>query len=222
MRATIVRVSEWVIPALGVALSPLPILAMLLFLGGNRPTAAGSTFWLAWTLGVAAPTIAFVALAESSGADEDSKAIAVAEIAVGAVFLAVAARVALRCRADRAGALPRWLEALDRSGPRRAAAVAIVLSSLNPKNLALILAGAVAIAQANDAAAKLTAATLGFLVVAVSTVSLLLAGFTVFPEQAHNALRRLRAAVARNDRSITIVLGVLIGAFFVLDGVRGL
>jgi hypothetical protein len=33
---------------------------------------------------------------------------------------------------------------------------------------------------------------------------------------------RLRAAVARNDRTIAMVLGFVIGAFVVLDGLRGL
>lgn len=84
----------WLIPAVGVALSPLPILAMLLVLGGRRPRAAGSAFWLAWTFGVVAPTLAFVVAAEGAGAtDDDSGAIAAGEIVVGIVFLAVGVRL---------------------------------------------------------------------------------------------------------------------------------
>jgi threonine/homoserine/homoserine lactone efflux protein len=216
-------VGEWLASAIGVALSPLPILAMLLVLGGRRPLATGSAFWIAWTLGVAAPTIAFVALAESAGVkQEDAGAIAAAEIAVGVAFLAIAARLAFRGRRERKDLAPGWLEALDRSGPARAAALGVLLSALNPKNLALMLAAAVAIAQAGDDAGGLAGATVGYVLSAVSTVSVLLAGYAAAPERARHPLASLRAFVARNDRTIALALGVVIGGFFLLDGLGSL
>ena len=213
---------EWVVPAVGVALSPLPVLAMLLVLGGRRPRAAGSAFWLAWTLGIAAPTIAFVAGAERAGAtDDDSRALAGGEIAVGIVFLAVAARLAFGRRRGRSDAVPAWLEALDRSGPPRAAGLALILSAGNPKNLALILTAGVGIAQASDENGQLALATAGFVAIAVSTVSLLLVGSALVAGP-RGTLTRLRATLASHGRTIAMVLGFIIGAFFVLDGLRGL
>jgi hypothetical protein len=41
-------VTESLLLALGVALSPLPLLAILLFLAGNRPRVTATAFWLAW------------------------------------------------------------------------------------------------------------------------------------------------------------------------------
>jgi hypothetical protein len=208
-----------VLPAVGVALSPLPALAMLLLLGGSRPLLTGSTFWLAWTLGVAVPTIGFVALAEGSGAANDPDAIAIAEIAVGALLVVVAAGVALG-RGDAAGS--RLLDAFDGSRAWPAAAAAVALSALNPKNLALIVVGAAALAQAHAAGVELAAATLAFVVVAVSTVSLLLVAYRLSAARSRARLVRLRNAVARNDRPLTIVLGVVLGGFFVLDGLRAI
>jgi hypothetical protein len=171
---------EWVIPALGVALSPLPVLGMLLVLGGSRPALTGAAFWLAWTIGVALPTTAFVVLAERTGAsDGDSRVIALGEIAVGVAFLAVAARLLVGGRRAAAQEVRPWLEALDRSGPSRAARLAVLLSGLNPKNLALMLTGAVAIAQASADGAE-TFSTLGFVAIAISSVSLLYLGYAAF------------------------------------------
>jgi threonine/homoserine/homoserine lactone efflux protein len=210
---------DWVIPAVGVALSPLPILAMLLVLGSRRPVVHGAAFWIAWTIGVAAPTVAFVLVAERADAiDDEQAAIAVAEIAIGVVFLAVAARLAFGRRPKRSDAAPRWLDALDRSGPLRAAALALILSSGNPKNLALMLAAAVAIVQEG----QLTLGAAGFVALAVSTVSLLLAGYAAFSDQSASMLARLRATVARNDRSIALVVGLVVGTYFFVDGIRGL
>jgi Sap, sulfolipid-1-addressing protein len=210
---------EWVVPAFGVALSPLPILGMLLVLGGRRPVLQGVAFWAAWTIGIAAPTLAFAAVAERSGAlDDEHAAIAVAEIAIGVIFLAVAARLAFGPRPERPEAAPPWLDAFDRSGPLQAAFLALILSSGNPKNLALMLAAAVAIAR--DGPLALGAA--GFVVLAASTISLLLAGYTAFPARSRPVLMRLRGAVARNDRTLAVVVGFLVGAFFVADGIRSL
>ena len=213
----------WLIPAIGVALSPLPILAMLLVLGGRRPRAAGSAFWLAWTLGVAAPTLAFVVAAERTDAtDGGSGAIAAAEIAVGIVFLAVGVRLVLVPRPPRSDEVPAWLEALDTSGPRRAATLGLILSAGNPKNLALMLTAAVGIAEAGDENGEITLSTAGFVALAVSTVTFLLAGYAARSGRSQGTLSRLRGTVARHDRTIAMVLAFVIGAFFVLDGARGL
>jgi threonine/homoserine/homoserine lactone efflux protein len=210
---------EWVIPAAGVALSPLPILGMLLVLGGRQPVVQGVAFWVAWTIGVAAPTIAFVVVAERAEVIDDEHAgTALAEIAIGVVFLAVAARLAFGSRPERLGTPPRWLDVLDRPGPLRAAALALILSSGNPKNLALMLAAAVAIVQDG----RLAVGATGFLVLAVSTVSLLLAGYSAFPGRSRPLLARLRGSVVRNDREIAMLVGLVVGAFFLADGIRSL
>lgn len=183
----------------------------------------GTAFWLAWTIGVAGPTTAFVVAAEqANAADDDSRAIGVGEIAVGLAFLAIAVRLAAMPRRGRSGAISGWLEVLDRSGPSRAAGLGLALSAANPKNLALMLAAAVAIARAGEGNDELTFATVGFVSLGASTVSLLLVGSVVFPRWSGGALSGLRAVVTRNDRTIAIVLGFAIGAFFVLDGVRAL
>lgn len=209
---------EWVIPAVGVALSPLPILAILLVLGGRRPVVHGVAFWLAWTTGIAAPTIAFVVVAERAHAiDGQLTAIAVAEIGIGVVFLAVATRLAFGRRSDRSDS-PSWLDALDRSGPLHAAGLALVLSSGNPKNLALMLTAAVAIVQDG----QLALGAVGFVALAVSTVSLLFAGYTAFSSRSGPTLARLRGAVARNDRRLAILVGLVVGVFFVVDGISSL
>ena len=213
---------EWLVPAVGVALSPLPVLAMLLVLGGTRATVAGPAFWAAWTLGVALPTATFVLLAENLDAVAgDSAVLAGAELTVGVLLLAVAVRLSLPRGSGPSGVAP-WLDALDRSGPSRAAGLAVILSALNPKNLALMLAAGVAIAQAEEQGGALTVTTVAFVAIAASTVSVLLAGFTAFPRHSARPLAALRSAVARNDRALGIVLGVLVGSFFVLDGLRAL
>ena len=93
-----------------------------------------------------------------------------------------------------------------------------LLSSGNPKNLALMLVAAVAIVQDG----RLARGTAVFVVLAVSTVSLLLVGYTAFPGRSQPTLTRLRGVVARNGRSIAMLSGLVVGAFFLADGIRSL
>ena len=79
-----------------------------------------------------------------------------------------------------------------------------------------MLAAAVAIVQDE----RLALGATGFVVLAVSTVSLLLAGYTAFPGRSRHTLARLRGAVVRNDRGMLI--GLVVGAFFLADGIRSL
>lgn len=210
---------QWLIPAVGVALSPLPILALLLALGSRRPLVLGGAFWIAWTIGIAVPTVAFVVVAERADAiDDDLVAIALAEIAIGAVLLAVAVRLAFWRPRERRDAPPRWLDALDRAGPLRVAGLALILSSGSPKNLALMLGAAVAIVRERT----LVLGTAGFVALAASTVSLVLAGYAASSGRSARTLARLRGTVARNDRTIAVVVGLVVGTFFLVEGIRGL
>jgi hypothetical protein len=215
-----VNTRDWLIPALGVAASPLPVAAMLLVLGGRHAIARGASFWLAWMVGVGAATAGFVVLTES--VDEYAgvtQAIALGEIVVGVLLVVLALRLWL-VRGARSNELPAWLLAVDRAGPGEAAALGVALSALNPKNLALVLSGASAIAEGSDVRRELALSALGFVAVAVSIVSALLAGRLLAARRTAGVFAALRSFAARHGRSLTLVLGVVVGLYFVVDGLR--
>jgi hypothetical protein len=216
-------VSESRFLALGVAFSPLPILAILLFLGGSRPRGTATAFWLAWVGGVGGATIVCVLTVEWSGVTNSEPVwLAVAELLVGSVFLLLAGRAALNGGRALGGGPQAWVGVLDRSGPFRAAALALVLSCANPKNLALILGAAVLMVEATDGSRELTVSAGVFVVVASSGVSLPLAAHSLFPERLDPRLTGLRRALVRRSRVLVMLLGFGIGALFVTEGIRAL
>ena len=104
--------------AAGVAVSPLPIVAMILLLATPRGRADGLLFGVGWLVGLAV---------------------------LGAVVLAL--QLALRqWRARPAeGAepeMPRWIASLDRLRPGGALGLGALLSAVNPKNGGLTIAAA--------------------------------------------------------------------------------
>jgi hypothetical protein len=216
-------VTESLLLALGVALSPLPLLAILLFLAGNRPRVTATAFWLAWVGGVGSATIVCVLAVElSEVTDSDPVWLAVAELLVGSVFLLLAGRIALSGERAFGGGPQAWIGALDRSGPFQAAGLALLLSCANPKNLALILGAAVLMVDATSGSRELTVTAGAFVVIAASGVSLPLAAHSAFPERVEPRLLGLRGAFVRRGRLIAMVLGFGIGALFVTEGIRAL
>lgn len=213
---------EALLLALGVALSPLPLLAILL-LSGNRPRVTATAFWLAWVGGVAGATIVCVLAVELSDVTDSQPVwLAVAELLVGSAFLILGGRIALRGGRAFGGDPQAWIGALDRSGPFQAAGLALLLSCANPKNLALILGAAVLMVEATGGGRELTVSAGAFVVVAASGVSLPLAAHSVFPERLEPHLLGLRRTLARRGRVLVMLLGFGIGALFVAEGIRAL
>jgi len=213
--------NDALVPAVGIALSPLPILAIALLLGGRRGLTAGFAFWVAWIAAVAAATTALVVVVDSAGTtDGNPAAIAVAELVLGALFLAFAARLAVGRRAAREGT-PAWLKALDRGGSGRAAALALLLSCANPKNVALILAGAIAIAE-GEGTGSTAVGMFAFVGIAACGVSVPLVARMATPQRSGSAIAALRRLLARHDRTLALVVALALGAYFAGDGLAGL
>ncbi|MET0512918.1 MAG: GAP family protein [Thermoleophilaceae bacterium] len=108
----------------GVALSPVPIIAVVLMLGTPRASSNGPAFVLGWVVGLS--VVGTVILLVSSGADaseqgEPAEWVAVLKLVLGVLLLLVALRQWRgRPRAGDDAELPKWMQTLDTSRrPRR-------------------------------------------------------------------------------------------------------
>jgi len=213
--------SAFTAAALGIAVSPMPVLFQIALLGTSRPARNAVAFISGEALAVAAIAALAVALvSDDEGAGGPlERPLSALEIVVGALFLALLMVHLRRPRRDEER--PRWSTVLDRVGPRGAFAGGLAMVVLNPKNLALTLAGAASIAQLGYSAGGQAASVAGFTAVAVSFLAALLLAAVVFPERSAALLARAQRAVFERERAIVaVVLGVL-GVFFLLRGLLG-
>jgi hypothetical protein len=216
-------VSDSLVFAVGVAVSPVPIASMTLILGGRRPALNASSFALGWIAGVATSAILFVVLIRGTGiTDEDPLWISVSELVLGLAFLVAAAAIWRRRRRLDPIGTPAWLAALDRLKPTRTAALGAALSGANPKTLALALAAAIAITEADLSNAEAAATVLLFVTVGTAGVALPLAAYLLLPARSAQLLARLRAWLVRHDAPVLTILGVVIGAKFIYDALSAL
>ena len=211
--------------AVAVALSPIPIVAVVVVLGTPRARTNGPLFALGWVAGLAGVSAAIVVLAGGAG-DPDSgtsTAVDAVKLAAGALFWVMAAKQwRSRPAPGEEPELPAWMATLDSAPPRRMLVLGLALSAANPKNLALTVVAAGTIAQADLGAADTAAAVAAFVVIGSLTV----VGSVLFSllagDRAAQTLGSVREVMTRHNAVIMMVILLVLGAKLVGDGIAGL
>jgi threonine/homoserine/homoserine lactone efflux protein len=217
-------VSEALVLAVGVALSPLPIAVLTVILSGRHPRQLGSSFALGWIAGVAGSIVLLIALVGAADtSDEAPLWIAIPELVVGLGFLVLAVHIWRgRRRGEETRAAPRWLDAIDSLTPVRSAGLGLVLAAANPKNLGIALAAAIALAEANVSGGATLAAAIGFAAIGTLGVAVPLGFTAAAPDRSGAALRRFRRWLLEYDAVVLTLVGLAIGAKLAYDGLTAL
>jgi amino acid transporter len=119
--------------AVGVAISPIPIIATILMLLAAKAGGASAGFLLGWVAGIAVATGLFTALAGAGfgGSAEPSAAMSWIKIGLGLLLLLLAARQWRgRPKPGVDTPLPKWMSAMDTFTLPKAAGLGFVLSAL--------------------------------------------------------------------------------------------
>ena len=210
----------------GVALSPVPIIAVVLMLGTPRARANGPAFVLGWIVGLAVVgTIVLVVAggADASENDEPADWVGWLKIVLGVLLALVAVRQWRgRPRAGEEAAMPKWMRAIDRFTPGRSMAIAVALSAINPKNLLLTVGAAAAIAQTGVSTGDQAIALAVFVLVGTLGPGAPVAIYFALGDRATRILDELKTWMAAHNSAIMAVLCLVIGAKLIGDGISGL
>ncbi len=160
--------------AVGVALSPLPIIAVILMLGTPRARTNGPAFAAGWVVGLV--VVSVIVLLVASGADDPdsgaSTSVDVIKLLLGVLFLFLALKQWQgRPQPGVTPTMPKWMAAIDSFTPGKSFGFGAALSAVNPKNLALTLAAAASIAQAGLDGGESAIAVAVFVVLGSLTVA---------------------------------------------------
>jgi hypothetical protein len=206
--------------AAGVALSPVAIVTSILLLSGRGGAAKAATFALGWIAGLVAMEVVLVLLVDLAElSDADPLWIAVPELALGLAFLAASATLWLR-RGRRSGQ-PAWLGAIDRLTPIGSGGLGIVAAGANPKIVALALGAALALAEAGASTAESVVTLALFAAIGTLGVALPLAVHAAALERSEHVFGAMRSWLARNDRAVLALVGLVLGLLFLLDATSG-
>jgi threonine/homoserine/homoserine lactone efflux protein len=212
--------------AVGVSLSPVPIIAVVLMLGTPAGRRNGPAFLAGWVLGLAVVATIVLLVAGGAGASDGGEPatwVDVLKLALGALLLLLAARQWHgRPRAGEAAELPKWMRAIDRFTAGRSLAIGVALSGINPKNLLLTVGAAAAVAQAGASTGAEVVAMAVFVVIATVGPGIPVAIYFAMGERAEKLLDELKAWMGLHNAAIMTVLLLVIGAKLIGDGVSGL
>lgn len=211
--------------ALGVAVSPIPIIAVVLLLTTRRAAVNGTVFIAGWLTGLAvlgaiALSIAGPADASSSGAP--ATWVSWLKVALGAALILVAA-LQFRGRPGKGDRveLPKWLARVDDIKPLPAAGLGL-LAGLNPKNLLLAAGAAAEIAQTGISGAEQAIAYAVFALVGTLGVGTPVGIYLAMGARSEKPLSELKDWMAQNNTVIMAIICLIIGVKLIGDAITGL
>lgn len=209
-----------------VALSPVPIIAVVLVLSTPRARTNGPAFLLGWLAGLAVVGTIVLVVAGRAGADDDGGQptwVGVLKLVLGALLVLVAIKEWRgRPRGEQQAALPKWMQTIDTFTPPKSLEFGALLSGLNPKNLLLTVAAGAAIAQTGISSGQQAIALAVFIVIGTLGPGLPVAIYFLMGDRAVALLDEIKTWMGRNNAAIMAVLCLVIGAKLIGDGIAGL
>ena len=212
--------------AVGVAISPVPIIAVILMLFGPKARSTGPAFAIGWVLALVAVGVVVLTVADTSNVSSEqgpSDAVFAIKLLVGLLLLVLAVRQWRgRPKEGEEPELPGWMSAINGFTPVRAFGLAALLAVVNPKNLGLTLAAGSTIAQAGLADSEPWIVLLVFVALASVTVVLPVVYYLAGGDSAKRTLDSLKSWLTGNNATVMSVLFLVLGINLVGDGLGGL
>jgi threonine/homoserine/homoserine lactone efflux protein len=211
--------------AVVVALSPVPIIAVILMLATPRARSNGVAFMIGWIAGLVAVSV--VVLFLFSGADDPDSASADSanwgKVAIGVLFFSMAAKQwRKRPKKGEPPEMPGWIDTVSSFHAGKSLVLGAALSGVNPKNLALTAAAAASIAQAGLSTGDEAIAIAVFVAIGSVTVVGAVLFYLVAPRAAERPLTAVREFMADHNAVIMMVVLIVIGAKLLGNGISGL
>lgn len=209
--------------AIGIAISPVPIIAAILMLLSPKARVTSLGFLLGWVLGIVVAVTAFTLLASSIPAEDAdaSKPIrGVIQLVLGALLLLLAAsQWRKRPKPGEEAAMPKWMQAIDSISFPLALGLGFLLAALNPKNLLMAASAGLEIGTAALDTGAVIIVIGVFTVLAASTVLVPVVGYLLAAAKLRAPLDALRSWLVKENTVIMAVLLVVIGVATIGKGI---
>lgn len=201
--------------AVGVIISPVPLIAAILIVSSRRGAVNGAAFALGWFVGVLVIVLVLSLLGVGGG--ETPVFFHWINLFLGLLLWWLARR---EYHNREKKELPAWLKAVDDFKPHNAAFFGLLATLANPKNVPLGAAAGVILANADLSAAQTLIACAVF--AAVSSLGMVLATVLRFTRAGAAALSRLKDWLVDESPGITIALMLVVGTLLIDNSVEAI
>lgn len=199
----------------GIALSPVPVIAVILTLFSERGKSASVGFLAGWMLGLTALTTIVALLAgliPTGGGGEPSVWVGWLKVLLGVALLWLAVRNwRSRPKPGEEAETPGWMKSVDTLGFGGALRLGVLLSAVNPKVTVMCVTVGLGLGTAGLGVTALIVAVLVFVVLSSVTIGGPVIANLVAGERLHAPLTALRDWIARENHTIMAVLFTVLG-----------
>lgn len=212
--------------AVGIAISPVPIITVILMLFTPRPRSNGAGFVLGWFLGIGIPALVVFmvdrAINQGDAATPPSRLALNLRIAVGVILILVAAWNWMhRNKPDDENKKPLLMRVVDSITPWKAMVLGFLFADVtNPKNLALTVAGCMAIISGHLSIAANALVLTFFTCLASLGVAIPLLLFMSGGDAAKQTVQQWRHWLMRHKKGVMAVLFLVFGAALLFNGIN--
>ncbi|MFI8007431.1 GAP family protein [Streptomyces sp. NPDC086010] len=220
-------IGQMLASAVGIAISPLPLIAVILMLAIPKGRGNGIAFTAGWLVSLAV-LVTIVVLASSGGdasGDHDGPASWTLwlKLGLGMLFLLMGIKQWKgRPRDGHAAEQPGWMKAIDTFTPGKSAGLAAALAAANPKNLVLAVGGAVSIAASTTSTGGKTAAAVLMVLIASLCTLLPLGLYLLGGRKSAKVLGEWKAWMAAHNTAIMTTVLIILSAKYIGDAISGL
>ncbi|HVQ87926.1 MAG TPA: GAP family protein, partial [Actinomycetes bacterium] len=214
-------VTSEVLPlAIAIAVSPFPVIPVILLLFNPGAPKAALAFLTGWVIGVGLATTVFVFLGDFIDQAKSTPTWASwLQTAVGVTLVVLGARQWLA--RGTSAQVPGWMASLADAAPSAALRLGLLLSAANPKVLLLAAASGLTIADVKGSVSSEIVAVGLFTLVASISVATPVALFVAFGEATLVPLGRAKDWLQRNNAIVMAVVITVIGIILLVKGLSG-
>lgn len=206
--------------AVGVAISPVPIIAVILMLFSSRAKVNGPMFLTGWAVALA--VVSGVALLAGDAASESTTTDAVpwSQVLFGALFVLLAVRTwSNQAPAGEQPEPPKWMAGIDSLAPVKSLSLALLLAGVNPKNLLLAAGAGAAVAGLALPASEAVVSLLVFVILASLTIAVPVIDYLIGGDAARTRLDTLKEWLALHNDAVMTVLFLVLGVNLISKGI---
>lgn len=215
-------ISSTLTNAVAIAISPVPIIAVILMLMTSRATRLGVSFLLGWFLGVVVATTLTALLSgvlPGPNPDSSQPVLGVVMMLLGGGLLLLGWRQwRSRPAPGETAEIPAWMTKIDDLRVPAAFGLSFALAAVNPKNLLVAASAGAVIGRSELATGEFITVVAVFSGVAALSVLLPVLTVLIVPRVAVRALDGIRRWLTDNNAVIMTVLTTVIGVNVISKG----
>ena len=218
-------IGQSLIFAVGMAIFPVPIIAMVLLLLTPKAKANSLSYLAGWVAGifiVGALALLLITPYESYITEQSDTAVNWLKLGLALVLIYFGVQKMLKqFSAKNVPQTPSWMAAISDFSPKKSAGTGFALSGLNPKNILLIIGGATAIVEAELSYAQQFTSLIVFTLVASLGVGIPVIIYFVLGDKSAKILGSIKVFMEANSSGIMAAIFLLIGVMMLGDAISG-